>query len=57
MKNNNTAVERDKAGMAFELNEKFKDCKTETHEYVITAEIKTSMKCFTATLLNGRFPK
>ena len=67
MKNNNTAVERDKAGMAFELNEKFKDCKTETHEYLIgkqrcvvvrhTAEIKTSMKCFTATLLNGRFPK
>ena len=35
MKNNNTAVERDKAGMAFELNEKFKDCKTETHEYLI----------------------
>ncbi len=31
MNNNNTAVEKDKAGLAFELNEKFKDCKTETH--------------------------
>ena len=35
MNNNNTAVEKDKAGLAFELNEKFKDCKTETHEYQI----------------------
>lgn len=35
MKNNNTAVEKDKAGLAFELNEKFRDCKTETHEYLI----------------------
>ena len=33
MNNNNTAVEKDKAGLAFELNEK--DCKTETHEYLI----------------------
>ena len=35
MNNNNTAVEKDKAGLAFELNEKFRDCKTETHEYLI----------------------
>ena len=35
MKNNNTAVEKDKAGLAFELNEKYKDCKTESHEYLI----------------------
>ena len=35
MNNNNTAVEKDKAGLAFELNEKFRDCKTEMHEYPI----------------------
>ena len=35
MNNNNAAIKKDKAGMVFELNEKFKDCKTETHEYLI----------------------
>ena len=35
MNKKDTAVEKDKAGLAFELNEKFKDCKTETHEYLI----------------------
>ena len=35
MNNNNTAVEKDKKRQKFELNEKFKDCKTETHEYLI----------------------
>ena len=35
MNRNDSAVEKEKAGIAFELNEKFKYCKTEMHEYLI----------------------
>ena len=35
MNRNDSAVEKEKAGIAFELIEKFKDCKTEMHEYLI----------------------
>lgn len=38
MNNNTTAVEREKAGTVFELNEQYKNCKTERHEYQVGKE-------------------
>lgn len=38
MNNNTTAVEIEKAGTVFELNEQYKNCKTEKHEYKVGRE-------------------